>query len=112
MWILGLAFNADQYWMQASEHARRAGNTQELFEILCWRASATAFGPTAVNAAIKQCNEIRDQVASSPWAVANALHPLAQLHAMSGDFAVARRLIRDADAILDDLGRLFGQHRW
>ena len=38
--------------------------------------------------------------------MANVLHPLAQLHAMNGDFDLARRLIRDADAILDDLGRL------
>ena len=105
-WILGLAFNADQYWMRASEHAERAGNTPKLFEILCWRASAAAFGPTAVKVAIQQCNEIRDQVASSPIAMANVLHPLAQLHAMNGDFDLARRLIRDADAILDDLGRL------
>jgi DNA-binding SARP family transcriptional activator/predicted ATPase len=105
-WILGLAFDAGQNWMRASEYAERAGNTQELFEILCWRASAAAFGPTAVKVAIQQCDEIRDQVASSPIAVANVLHPLAQLHAMNGDFDLARRLIRDADAILDDLGRL------
>jgi len=105
-WILGLALNADQYWMRASEHAQRAENTRELFEILCWRASAAAFGPIAVKVAIKQCMEIRDQVASSPVAVAATLRPLALLHAMNGDFAQAREFIRDADAILDDLGRL------
>jgi tetratricopeptide (TPR) repeat protein len=105
-WILGLAFDADQNWMRASEYAERAGNIPELFEILCWRASAAAFGPTVVNVAIQHCNEIRDQVASSPIAVANVLHPLAQLHAMNGDFDLARRLVREADAILDDLGRL------
>jgi tetratricopeptide (TPR) repeat protein len=103
---LGLALNADQYWMRASEHAQRAENTRELFEILCWRASAAAFGPIAVKVAIKQCMEIRDQVASSPVAVAATLRPLALLHAMNGDFAQAREFIRDADAILDDLGRL------
>ena len=105
-WILGLAFGADQDWMQAAEHAQRAGNTRELFEILCWRASAAACGPTPVDTAIQQCNRIRDQVASSPVAVAATLHPLALLYAMNGDFVRARGLIREADAILEDLGRL------
>jgi DNA-binding SARP family transcriptional activator/predicted ATPase len=105
-WVLGLAFDADQYWMRACEHAQRAGNSRELFEILCWRASAAACGPTPVDAAIDQCNEIRSQVASSPVAIAATLHPLAVLHAMNGDFAQARQQIREADAILNDLGRL------
>jgi DNA-binding SARP family transcriptional activator/tetratricopeptide (TPR) repeat protein len=105
-WILGRLSDADQAWTQAAEHAQRAGNTRELFEILCWRASAAAWGPTPVDAAIQTCNQIRDQVASSPVALASALHPLAVLHAMKGDFAPARALIREADAILNDLGRL------
>jgi DNA-binding SARP family transcriptional activator/tetratricopeptide (TPR) repeat protein len=105
-WILGLAFEADQAWMRAAEHGQRAGSSRELFEILCWRASAAACGLTAADAAIQRCNEIRDQVRSSPVAVADILHPLATLHAMKGDFALARGLIREADAILDDLGRL------
>jgi predicted ATPase len=105
-WILGLALDADRAWAQAAEHAQRAGNGRELFEILCWRASAAAVAPTPVHAAIRQCNEIRNQVASSPVAVAATLHPLALLHAMDGDFVQARALIREADAILDDLGRL------
>ena len=105
-WIRGLAFGADEDWMQAAEHAQRAGNTRELFEILCWRASAAACGPTPVDTAVQQCNRIRDQVASSPVAVAATLHPLAWLHAMNGDSVHARGLIREADAILEDLGRL------
>src|SRR5207249_8617596 len=39
-------------------------------------------------------------------AVAATLHPLAVLHAMNGDFVQARQLIREANGILDDLGRL------
>ncbi len=105
-WILGRSSDADQAWIRAADHAERAGNTRDLFEILCWRASAAASGPTPVDAAIHRCNQIRDQVATSPVAVADALHPLAVLHAMNGDFALARELIREADAILDDLGRL------
>jgi DNA-binding SARP family transcriptional activator/tetratricopeptide (TPR) repeat protein len=105
-WILGLAFDADQAWMRAAEHGQRSGSTRELFEILGWRASAAVCGPTPVDAAIRQCYEIRDQVGSSPVAVADMLHPLATLHAMKGDFLLARGLIREAHVILDDLGRL------
>jgi DNA-binding SARP family transcriptional activator/tetratricopeptide (TPR) repeat protein len=105
-WILGRSSDADQAWIRAADHAERAGNTRDLFEILGWRASAAACGPTPVDAAIHTCSQIRDQVASSPVAVADALHPLAVLHAMNSDFALARALIREADAILDDLGRL------
>jgi DNA-binding SARP family transcriptional activator/predicted ATPase len=105
-WIQGLAFEADQCWMRAAEHAQRAGNTRELFEILCWRASAAVLGPTPVNVAVRRCDEIRGEVASSPVAVAATLPQLALLHAMNGDFETARELIRDTDAILDDLGRV------
>jgi len=105
-WILGLALDADRAWARAAEHAQHAGNSREWFEILCWRASAAAVAPTPVPAAIRRCNEIRSQVESSPVAVAAVLHPLALLHAMDGDFVQARALIREADTILDDLGRL------
>lgn len=105
-WIQGLAFDADQCWIRAAEHAQRAGNTRELFEILCWRASAAVLGPTPVNVAVRRCDEIRGEVASSPVAVAATLPQLALLHAMNGDFETARELIRDTDAILDDLGRV------
>jgi tetratricopeptide (TPR) repeat protein len=105
-WVLGLALEADRSWMHAADHAQRAGDNRELFEILCWCASAAAVAPTPVVEAIRQCDEIRNRVASSPVAVAAALHPLALLHAMSGDLSKAHELIREADAILDDLGRL------
>ncbi len=42
----------------------------------------------------------------SPVAVAVTLRPLALLRAMTGDFDEARRLIGDANAILEELGRL------
>ena len=83
-----------------------AGDERELFEILGWRASAAVFGPTPVAVAIRRCEEIREQVRDSPVAVALTLDPLGLLHAMTGDFELARRLIREGHAILDELGRL------
>ncbi|HEU0086570.1 MAG TPA: BTAD domain-containing putative transcriptional regulator, partial [Pseudonocardiaceae bacterium] len=105
-WIEGLVAAADQAWQCAAEHARRADEERELFEILGWRASAAAFGPMPVAAAIRRCDEIREQVSSSPVAVALTLHPLGLLYAMRGDFGGARRLILTANEILDGLGRM------
>jgi DNA-binding SARP family transcriptional activator len=105
-WIEGLVAAADGAWRRAAEHARRAGDERELFEILCWRASAAVLGPTPVAEAIGRCTKLRDQVRASPVAVAVMLHPLGLLHALRGDFDQARRLIREGNEILDDLGRL------
>jgi class 3 adenylate cyclase/tetratricopeptide (TPR) repeat protein len=106
-WIQGQVAKADEAWSRAAEHARRAHDERELFEILDWRASAAPVGPTPVAEAIERCVEIRDQVQSSPVAVAQMLHPLASLHAMRGELDVARSLGREANAILDELGRMY-----
>ena len=105
-WTEGLIADADDAWRLAAEHARRAGDDRELYEILCWRASAAAFGPTPVTQAIHRCSEIREEVHASPVAIAVTLHPLGLLHAMHGDFDQARRLIRQGNEILDELDRL------
>ena len=105
-WTVSRAGAADEAWRHAGLHARRAGDERELFEILGWRASAAVFGPTPVPEAIRRCERIRERVASSPVAAAVTLHPLGLLHAMTGDFDRARRLFREANEILDDLGRM------
>jgi class 3 adenylate cyclase len=106
-WIQGQVAKADGAWRQAAEHARHAGDERELFEILDWRASAAPIGPTPVPEAITRCLEIREQVQSSPVAVAQVLHPLAALHAMQGEFELARSLVREANMIVDELGRMY-----
>jgi tetratricopeptide (TPR) repeat protein len=55
---------------------------------------------------MRRCARIREQVGSSPVAVAVTLHPLGLLHAMTGDFDGARRLIGEANELLDELGRM------
>src|SRR5207244_8053244 len=91
------------------EHARRAGETRELFEILDWRASAAVVGPTPVDEAIERCLDIREQVRSSPVAMAETLHPLAVLRAMRGEFEAARTLIREGNAIIEEVGRIYSE---
>jgi len=105
-WTEGQAGAADDAWRRAAGHALRADDRRERFEALCWRASAAVFGPTPVPEAIRRCEEIRDQVGSSPVALAVTLHPLGSLHAMTGDFETARRLIREGNEILGELGRM------
>jgi tetratricopeptide (TPR) repeat protein len=105
-WIQGRVTLADEAWQRAAIHARAAGELRELFEILTWRASATAIGPIPVPEGIRLCEEIREEVRQSPVAVAVTIQPLAALHAMLGEFDHARSLILEANAILDELDRL------
>jgi class 3 adenylate cyclase/DNA-binding SARP family transcriptional activator len=102
-WVEGRCGQSDEELESAVLHARRAGHEAGVFELLAWRASAALFGPTPVPEAIRRCEEIREQVAPSPVAVARTLQPLAALHAMAGDFEEARRLVAEGDEILGEL---------
>jgi tetratricopeptide (TPR) repeat protein len=106
-WLQGQVTSADEAWQRAAKYARNAGDERELFEILAWRASAAPIGPTPVPEAIGRCAEIREQVQSSPLAVAQMLPPFAAVHAMQGDFDAARSLVREANGILGELGRMY-----
>jgi class 3 adenylate cyclase/tetratricopeptide (TPR) repeat protein len=106
-WIEGQAAKADEAWQRAAEHARTAGDERELFTILAWRASAAPVGPTPVPEAIERCTQIREEVRSSPLAVAQMLPPFAAVYAMQGDFDTARSLVSEANAILGELGRMY-----
>jgi ATP/maltotriose-dependent transcriptional regulator MalT len=103
-WFQSQAADADEAWRHAAALARRAGDERELFEALCWRASAAAFGPTPVAEAMRRCEEIRETVRSSPFATALTLYPLALLHAMAGEIERARGLVAQSDDILRELG--------
>jgi DNA-binding SARP family transcriptional activator len=105
-WIECRSARADEAWEAAAVHARRARLERELIDILGWRVSAAALGPTPVPAAIRRCMEIREQFPTSRVAIAVTLHPLGLLHAMHGDFDEARRLVREGDEILRELGRM------
>lgn len=94
---------AEDAWSRAADAARDARDERELFEILGWHASAAAIGPTPVPAAIARCERIRDQVRSSPLALAATLQALGALHAMAGDDATARALVAEAGEMLRDL---------
>jgi class 3 adenylate cyclase len=106
-WIHGQAEKADEGWLRGADFARLAEDEVELFEILAWRASAALMGPTPVPEAIATCAKIRRQVEGSPLATGQMLPPFAALHAMQGDFDTARSLLREANVVLGELGRLY-----
>ena len=106
-WIQGQAKRADEGWQRAADLARLAEDELELFEILAWRASAAPIGPTPVPEAIETCAEIRNEVEGSPLATAQMLPPFATLYAMQGEFETARSLVREANTLLGELGRIY-----
>jgi class 3 adenylate cyclase/tetratricopeptide (TPR) repeat protein len=103
-WLVGRVGRADAAWREAAECARRAGDERELFGILGWRATAAVFGPTPVGDAIRRCEAFRDLVGASPVVVALMVNPLASLHAMRGEFALADGFLRQANETLHQLG--------
>ncbi|MEA2220610.1 MAG: hypothetical protein QOJ35_3236 [Solirubrobacteraceae bacterium] len=103
-WTEGQVARADDAWSRAAESARRAGDERDLFDVLGWRATAAAIGPTPVDEAIHRCEEFRARVAASPVAVMWMINPLALLHAMSGDFERADRLLAEAGETQRQLG--------
>ena len=103
-WNAGRMGRADDAWRKAAE---RAGDERELFDVLRWRATAAVLGPTPVAEAIARCEGFRETVAASPVAVAWTDNALAVLHAMRGDFELAARTVRQANATLGELGSLW-----
>jgi class 3 adenylate cyclase len=105
--IAGQVARADEGWQRASESAVRARSQRDVLDLPIWRATAAFIGPMPVARAIEHCNDLGDQVKDSPLAVAGVLHPLAALHAMQGDFDVARSLVGQARAVTDEFDLLF-----
>jgi len=103
-WTAGHAAEAEAAWAAAADSAERAGSDREQFALVGWRAMVAALGPTPVDEAIAQCEAFRTLVAASPAAVASTLNPLALLHAMRGEHAVAAQLLDEASAIVHELG--------
>ena len=73
-------------------------------EILTWIASSLWFGPTPVAEAIQRCEEIRGEVSGHLDAEALTLRHLAGLHAMNGNFELARSLLAASNGVFEELG--------
>ena len=104
-WIGARSADADAAWERAAEHARRGGDEQGLADALVWLASSAYVGPTRVETGIARCEAIRAQLGRDRRTQAGVLDSLAGLWAMQGEFATARRMLDERNAILAELGR-------
>ena len=84
----------------------RAGDERELLEILGWRASAAVSGPTPVPEAIRRCEGIREQVAAQPRGRRRRAAAARAAARDDGRLRPARQLVHEANAMLDELGRM------
>jgi predicted ATPase len=91
-------------WESAVTHARFAGDRHLYNEILTWIASSLCCGPTRVSEGIRRCELMREEVRDSPESEAAILRHLGSLHAMTGNFDLARQLLAMSNATYADLG--------
>jgi class 3 adenylate cyclase/tetratricopeptide (TPR) repeat protein len=103
-WIRAQCGEAERAWRRAADEAALAGEGRIAADALGWEASSMGVGPTPVDAAITRCREICQALRGDPWAESLALHPLASLHAMRGEFEVAHRLLDDSATTLAGFG--------
>jgi class 3 adenylate cyclase/tetratricopeptide (TPR) repeat protein len=89
---------------RALQHARRAGDAREEATIVSLLDQALYYGPTPVPEAIRRCQGFLEQASDDRAVLAAMECSLGGLRAMQGDFAEARRLWSEAEAIFADLG--------
>jgi class 3 adenylate cyclase/tetratricopeptide (TPR) repeat protein len=95
---------AEDEFQRAVEHARAAGDERIEAGNLYALVQAAFWGPTPVAEGIRRCQEIRERAEGSYRVEMSALHTLAGLHAMAGEFERARELGDGAAQIAGKLG--------
>jgi class 3 adenylate cyclase/tetratricopeptide (TPR) repeat protein len=95
---------AEEEFQRAVEHARAAGDERIEAGNLYALVQAAFWGPTPVAEGIRRCQAIRERAEGSYRVEMSALHTLAGLHAMAGEFDRARELGEAAVQIADKLG--------
>jgi predicted ATPase len=100
----GRAAVAEDAWQRAIAHARAAGRRKEETDSLYWLAIALEYGPTPVDGAVGQCEEIVRAAADHLRVIAAALGSEGALEAMRGRMREARMLAARAKVIYQELG--------
>jgi class 3 adenylate cyclase/tetratricopeptide (TPR) repeat protein len=104
-WTEAHAAAAGAAWEQAAAHARRAGDEDERSEILSWVGFSIFFGPVPVADGIRRCEQIRAEIVGNLGSEAEVLRALAGLHAMDGDFELARSVLATSSGVFEELGQ-------
>ena len=89
---------------RALYHARLAGDRRGQTRAVIARAIAADWGPEPVPSAIAQCEEALTLAAGNRRSEAFVMSYLAELEALNGNFAHARKLCSKARAMLEDAG--------
>ncbi len=89
---------------RARDHAARAGGSEEEVLAVAMILHGLPKGPTPVEAAIEQCEQILESASRSPQVEVSALRALAHFAVMGGRFDEGRKLFVRAHAIARELG--------
>ena len=107
---------ADSHWMmhrwreqelavgRAIFYAERAGDAREATWARMRLAMALYYGPTPVPEAIRRCHQVLEETPENPVVRPAFLVSLGGLHAMSGRFDEARRLLGQGRSLFEELG--------
>ena len=96
---------AEALLRQALEHARSAQDPSEIGSILSFLAAAALWGPRPVKEAIAICESIRNEAGQNQLLRAKCVSTLGVLHAMTGDFEIARQIAAEGQRLRAELGQ-------
>ncbi len=103
-WMAARAGAAKDAAEQGLIHAKRAGDAPTQTRLLQWTLSFDADGPTTVEEGLRRSEEILADAGGNRILVVDALLAKGMCLAELGRFTEARAMIRESQAILDDLG--------
>jgi hypothetical protein len=103
---LGNTAEAERRWARGLEHAKQAGSSGQIADILVWRAWALWWGPIPADDGIRQANEIIEQAVGHPQLEATATIVRGCLKGLRGEVDEGRQDARAGRARLFDIGQL------
>ena len=103
---LGRTDDAERAWARGLEHARRAGSSGQIAEILAWRCWALWWGPTPAAEGVREADEIIEQATGHPPLKAIAMVVRGCLKGFQGHIEEGRSELRAGRALFFELGDL------
>jgi class 3 adenylate cyclase/tetratricopeptide (TPR) repeat protein len=103
-WVHGRFAAMEEVLERGLLHAQRANDQRGRSFLLAALARAALLGPTPVDAALRRCEEITAQAGDDRVLAAIVLPPTGGLHALRGDFGLARSLYGRARASFEEFG--------
>ena len=102
--LLGSMEEGERAWWRGLEHADRGGYRAERAESIAWLLISTIFGPLPAPDGIARAKEFLRQAGDDPTIRAWCDVERSVLEAMRGDVVLARELLAEGTAALEELG--------